>query len=166
MTPGAGQGVDWPRLRAVILPFLWPRESTELRVRVVLAFTLLVAAKVITVQVPFFFKAVIDRLSGPEGAALALPLAALLAYGLARLVCHAASASCATASSPRSPSGPARRVSLKVFQHLFNLSLRYHLERRTGELARITERGVQAITLPARHDSVQRRARRCSSSAW
>ena len=39
----------------------------------------------------------------------------------------------------------ARRVSLKVFQHLFQLSLRYHLERRTGELARITERGVQAI---------------------
>ena len=77
--------VDWRRLKAVILPFLWPRESAELRLRVVVAFALLVLAKLITVQVPFFFKAVVDRLSGPEGALLVLPLAALLAYGLARL---------------------------------------------------------------------------------
>jgi ABC-type transport system involved in Fe-S cluster assembly fused permease/ATPase subunit len=144
MTPGPGRGVDWPRIKAVILPFLWPRDSLELRARVVVAFSLLVAAKLITVQVPFFFKAVVDRLSAPEGALVALPLAALLAYGVARL----------TASGfgelrdgifAKVAEHAARRVSLKVFQHLFNLSLRYHLERRTGELARITERGVQAI---------------------
>ena len=144
MTPGPGREVDWPRLRAVILPFLWPRESLDLRLRVVVAFALLVAAKIITVQVPFFFKAVVDRLSAPEGALLALPLAALLAYGVARL----------TASGfgelrdgifAKVAERAARRVSLKVFQHLFDLSLRYHLERRTGELARVTERGVQAI---------------------
>ena len=77
--------IGWRRLKAVILPFLWPRESAELRVRVVLACALLVLAKLITVQVPFFFKAVVDGLSAPDGALLALPLAALLAYGLARL---------------------------------------------------------------------------------
>ncbi len=138
------QGVGWRRLKAVILPFLWPRESTELRVRVVAAFALLVVAKLITVQVPFFFKAVVDRLSEPDGTLLALPLAALLAYGLARLSA-AGFGELRDAIFAKVAERAARRVSLKVFQHLFDLSLRYHLERRTGELARITERGVQAI---------------------
>ena len=112
--------------------------------RVVAAFALLVVAKLITVQVPFFFKAVVDRLSGPEGALIALPLAALLAYGLARLTA-AGFGELRDAIFAKVAERAARRVSLKVFQHLFQLSLRYHLERRTGELARITERGVQAI---------------------
>jgi ATP-binding cassette subfamily B protein len=140
----ASQGVGWQRIKAVILPFLWPRESRELRVRVVAAFALLVVAKLITVQVPFFFKAVVDRLSTPEGALVALPLAALLAYGLARLTA-AGFGELRDAIFAKVAERAARQVSLKVFQHLFALSLRYHLERRTGELARVTERGVQAI---------------------
>ncbi|HEX3209413.1 MAG TPA: ABC transporter ATP-binding protein/permease [Geminicoccaceae bacterium] len=144
MTRGRSRGVDWPRIKAVILPFLWPRESLELRIRVVVAFTLLVAAKLITVQVPFFFKAVVDRLSAPEGALLALPIAALLAYGLARLTA-AGFGELRDGIFAKVAERAARRVSLKVFEHLFDLALRYHLERRTGELARVTERGVQAI---------------------
>jgi ABC-type transport system involved in Fe-S cluster assembly fused permease/ATPase subunit len=144
MTPG--RGVDWPRIRAVILPLLWPRDSTELRVRVVLAFALLVAAKVITVQVPFFFKAVVDSLSESEGALLALPLAALLAYGFARLA-SSGFTELRDGIFAKVAERAGRRVSLEVFRHLFDLSLRYHLERRTGELARITERGVRSITL-------------------
>ena len=57
----ASSTLDWPRVRSVILPFLWPRESAGLRVRVVIALALLVVAKIITVQVPFFLKAVVDR---------------------------------------------------------------------------------------------------------
>ena len=140
----ASRGVDWQRIKSIILPFLWPRESAQLRLRVVIAFALLVLAKIITVQVPFFFKAVVDRLSGPEDALLVLPLAALLAYGLARLAA-AGFGELRDAVFAKVAERAARRVSLKVFQHLFQLSLRYHLERRTGELARITERGVQAI---------------------
>ena len=140
----ANPRIGWQRIKAVILPFLWPRESTELRVRVVAAFALLVLAKLITVQVPFFFKAVVDRLTAAEGALIALPLAALLAYGLARLLA-AGFGELRDAIFAKVAERAARRVSLKVFEHLFQLSLRYHLERRTGELARITERGVQAI---------------------
>jgi ABC-type transport system involved in Fe-S cluster assembly fused permease/ATPase subunit len=136
--------LDWSRIRSVILPFLWPRESAGLRARVVIALILLIAAKLITVQVPFFFKAVVDRLSEPESTALALPLAALLAYGLARLTA-AGFGELRDAVFAKVAERAARHVSLKVFQHLFALSLRYHLERRTGELARITERGVEAI---------------------
>jgi ATP-binding cassette subfamily B protein len=137
--------LDWPRVRSVILPFLWPRDSAGLRARVVVALLLLIAAKLITVQVPFFFKAVVDSLSAPAGAALALPLAALLAYGLARL-CASGFSELRDAIFAKVAETAGRQVSLRVFSHLFNLSLRYHLERRTGELARVIERGVEAIT--------------------
>ena len=139
----AGRGVDWQRIKAVILPFLWPRESVQLRVRVVVAFALLVVAKLITVQVPFFFKAVVDRLSGPEDA-----------------LSPCRSPRCSP--RPGTPGGRGLRRAARRgvrqgrragrtaglaqgLRHLFQLSLRYHLERRTGELARITERGVEAI---------------------
>ena len=56
----ASSTLDWPRVRSVILPFLWPRASAGLRARVVIALVLLIAAKLITVQVPFLFKAVVD----------------------------------------------------------------------------------------------------------
>src|SRR5919106_1551429 len=144
MTPPSTT-LDWPRIRSVILPFLWPRESAGLRARVVIALLLLIAAKIITVQVPFFFKAVVDGLSEPEGALLALPLAALLAYGLARL-CASGFSELRDAIFAKVAETAGRLVSLRVFSHLFNLSLRYHLERRTGELARVIERGVEAIT--------------------
>jgi ATP-binding cassette, subfamily B, heavy metal transporter len=145
MKRAAGSTLDWRRVRSVILPFLWPRESAGLRVRVVVALILLITAKVITVQVPFFFKAVVDSLSEPESAALALPLAALLAYGLARL-CASGFSELRDAIFAKVAETAGRLVSLRVFSHLFSLSLRYHLERRTGELARMIERGVEAIT--------------------
>jgi ATP-binding cassette subfamily B protein len=138
--------LDWPRIRAVVLPFLWPRDSLELRLRVVLAFVLLVAAKVITVQVPILFKTVVDALSEPDAAMLALPLAALLAYGIARLT-SSGFTELRDGLFAKVAERAGRRVSLQIFGHLFDLSLRYHLERRTGELARITERGVRSITL-------------------
>jgi ATP-binding cassette subfamily B protein len=138
--------LDWPRIRAVVLPFLWPRDSLELRLRVVLAFVLLVAAKVITVQVPILFKTVVDALSEPDTGMLALPLAALLAYGIARLT-SSGFAELRDGLFAKVAERAGRRVSLQIFGHLFDLSLRYHLERRTGELARITERGVRSITL-------------------
>jgi ATP-binding cassette, subfamily B, heavy metal transporter len=145
MTRPQSATLDWPRVRSVILPFLWPRESAGLRARVVISLVLLIAAKIITVQVPFFFKAIVDRLSEPEGALLALPLAALLAYGLARLSA-AGFGELRDAIFAKVAETAGRRVSLRVFSHLFTLSLRYHLERRTGELARVIERGVEAIT--------------------
>ena len=141
----ASSTLDWPRVRSVILPFLWPRASAGLRARVVIALLLLIAAKLITVQVPFLFKAVVDTLSAPAGAALALPLAALLAYGLARL-CASGFSELRDAIFAKVAETAGRLVSLRVFSHLFSLSLRYHLERRTGELARVIERGVTAIT--------------------
>ena len=133
------------RAIAELLPHLWPKDARELRVRVVLAFVFLLLAKLINVAVPFFYKAVVDDLSLPEGSLLVLPLAALLAYGGARFGA-ALFAEARDAVFAKVAERAGRKVSLSVFQHLFQMSLRYHLERRTGELARAIDRGVKAVS--------------------
>jgi ABC-type transport system involved in Fe-S cluster assembly fused permease/ATPase subunit len=128
-----------------LLPHLWPRNATELRVRVVIALVLLLAAKLINVLVPFAYKAIVDGLTFEAGTVALLPLAALLAYGGARLGA-AFFAQAQDAIFARVEQQAGRRVALSVFRHLFRLSLRYHLERRTGELSRAVDRGVKAVT--------------------
>ncbi len=135
----------WPALVA-LLPYLWPKDSRELRARVVIAVALLILAKLINVAIPFFYKAIVDGLTAPEaGAIIALPLAALLAYGGARLG-TALFAQLRDAIFAKVAQHAGRQVSLSVFNHLFQLSLGYHLSRRTGELSRAIDRGVRAIT--------------------
>ena len=135
----------WPALLS-LAPYLWPRDSKELRIRVVVAVALLICAKLINVAIPFFYKAVVDGLTAPEaGAVIALPLLALLAYGGARLG-TALFAQLRDAIFAKVAQHAGRQVSLSVFNHLFRLSLRYHLGRRTGELSRAIDRGVRAIT--------------------
>ncbi len=135
----------WPAL-AGLLPYLWPKDSRELRARVIISVALLIFAKLINVAIPFFYKAVVDGLTAPEaGAIIALPLAALLAYGGARLG-TALFAQLRDAIFAKVAQHAGRQVSLSVFNHLFQLSLGYHLGRRTGELSRAIDRGVRAIT--------------------
>ncbi|HEX5079703.1 MAG TPA: ABC transporter ATP-binding protein/permease [Geminicoccaceae bacterium] len=144
MTDPAGP----PGLRSALvrlLPHLWPEDARELRVRVVLAFVFLLLAKLINVAVPFFYKAVVDQLTPGEAGLIALPLAALLAYGGARFGA-ALFEEARDAIFAKVAERAGRKVSLSVFQHLFTMSLRYHLERRTGELARAIDRGVKAVS--------------------
>ena len=135
----------WPALVSLV-PYLWPKDSRELRVRVVAAVALLIVAKLINVAIPILYKSVVDGLTAPEaGAIIALPLAALLAYGGARLG-TALFAQLRDAIFAKVAQHAGRQISLSVFNHLFQLSLRYHLGRRTGELSRAIDRGVRAIT--------------------
>ncbi|MEM8949158.1 MAG: ABC transporter ATP-binding protein/permease [Pseudomonadota bacterium] len=135
----------WPALIS-LAPYLWPKDFKELRIRVVIAVALLICAKLISVAIPFFYKAVVDGLTAPEaGAVIALPLLALLAYGGARLG-TSLFAQLRDAIFAKVAQHAGRQVSLSVFNHLFRLSLRYHLGRRTGELSRAIDRGVRAIT--------------------
>jgi ABC-type transport system involved in Fe-S cluster assembly fused permease/ATPase subunit len=130
---------------AELLPHLWPKDAPELRVRVVLAFIFLLLAKLVNVAIPFFYKAIVDGLSPAEGGLIVLPLAALIGYGGARFGATAF-AQLRDGIFARVAERAGRKVSLSVFQHLFQLSLRYHLERRTGELARAIDRGVKAVS--------------------
>jgi ABC-type transport system involved in Fe-S cluster assembly fused permease/ATPase subunit len=114
-----------------------------LRLRVGLALAALVAAKLVNIGVPFFLKAVVNAVSQPSLAAI--PLAALLAYGSARLGASAF-AELRDALFARVAQRSGRSLAMRVYRHLFDLSLAYHLQRRTGELARAIERGVQSIS--------------------
>ena len=110
--------------------------------RVVAAFALLVCAKLVNISVPFFLKAVVDEVSRPGLAAI--PLAALIAYGAARLGASLFG-ELQDAVFAKVGQRAGRRMALKVYEHLFQLSLAYHLQRRTGELSRAIERGVKSI---------------------
>ena len=127
-----------------LLPHLWP-PGWNLRTRVVAAVVLLLVAKLVNVLSPFAYKAIVDGLTVEEGLVATLPLAALLAYGGARLGA-ALFTQARDALFARVAQRAGRQVSLNVFRHLFRLSLRYHLERRTGELARSIDRGVKSVS--------------------
>lgn len=133
----------WRTLRAM-LPYLWPADETGLRVRVVGALACLVLAKVTNVIVPLFFKDAVDVLSKENAEALALPVGLLVAYGLARLL-TVVFQELREALFARVKMRATRVVALETFQHLHALSLRYHLDRQTGGLSRVIERGVKGI---------------------
>lgn len=125
------------------MPYVWPAGETGLRVRVVLAFACLLVAKIVTVYIPFFLKWTIDALSEPGLSVI--PLALLLGYGATRLL-GSVFQQLRDALFAKVGARAGRRLALAVYTHLFDLSLRYHLERRTGELARAIDRGVKALS--------------------
>ena len=126
-----------------LLPYLWQR-SFEMRARVVLAIFLLVLAKVANVYVPILYKQAIDILGADQAAVIVVPVALLIAYGVVR-VATVAFGELRDAIFAKVAERAIRMVSLRVFEHLHRLSLRFHLERRTGGLSRAIERGVKGI---------------------
>jgi ATP-binding cassette, subfamily B, heavy metal transporter len=131
-------------LMALVLPYLWPRDEPSFRRRIVLAFAALIAAKLVNIATPFFLKHVVDSLSVQTVAAI--PLAALLGYGAARLGAGLFR-ELRDALFARVGYRAGRKVALETYRHIFGLSLRYHLERRSGELARAIDRGVAGVNL-------------------
>ncbi len=132
----------WREVAGLVLPHLWPAE-TALRRRVMVAVVFLVAAKLVNIAVPFFLKGVVDSLS-LQGVA-AVPVAALIAYGAARLGASVF-IELRDAVFANVAQRAARVIARNLYAHLFDLSLRYHLQRRTGELSRAIERGVSAVS--------------------
>ena len=128
-------------------PYLWPQGALELRVRVVLALVLLIAGKLVNITIPFFYKAAVDALSGPAAAqagAIAVPIAVIFGYGAARVMSQGFN-ELRNAVFAKVGQRAVRQVALSVFRHIHALSLRFHLERRTGGLARAVERGTAGI---------------------
>lgn len=129
--------------------YLWPKDDIGARVRVSTAVTLLIGAKLVTVQVPFFFKSIVDSMN-IDSAAIGgtIPTVAasmILAYGAARVSAtlfgelrNAVFASVAQKAI--------RRVAANVFEHLLRLDLNFHLQRQTGGLTRAIDRGTKGIS--------------------
>ncbi len=134
---------DLATIRA-LLPYLWPAGEWGLRVRVVIAMLFLVAAKAANVVVPIFLKLAVDGLGGAANAAVVLPLAVILGYGLARVLAQAFG-EIRDAVFTRVAQRAIRLAGLRTFRHLHRLSLRFHLERKTGGVARAVERGTKGI---------------------
>ncbi|XP_010433193.1 PREDICTED: ABC transporter B family member 23, mitochondrial-like [Camelina sativa] len=142
------------KILRTISSYLWMKDDSELRFRVVAALACLVGAKFLNVQVPFLFKLAIDLLSSSSSsiadsnpyllAAFATPSSVLIGYGIARSGSSAFN-ELRTAVFSKVSLRTIRSVSRKVLSHLHDLDLRYHLNRETGALNRIIDRGSRAI---------------------
>ena len=129
---------------ARFLPYLWPKDAPELRARLVIALVLVALAKGITLAMPFAYKAVIDAMSGTTSEAVLVIVAMVVAYAGARFG-GVLFDNLRNAIFEAVGQDAARRLSTDVFAHLHRLSLRFHLERKTGALTRIIERGTKSI---------------------
>jgi len=136
--PGTA-GDDLKTLRA-LAPFLW-----AWRGRVLLSLGFLVLAKLANVGIPLVLKDIVDSLDLTRQSLLVLPLSLLAMYGLLRLASSLFN-ELRDALFARVRHGAMRSVSLKVLQHLHQLSLRYHLERKTGGLSRDIDRGTRSVS--------------------
>ncbi|RQO75920.1 metal ABC transporter permease [Aquitalea sp. FJL05] len=135
--PAPGNRNDLQTLKT-LLPYLWAFKG-----RVVLALACMILAKVAAVTVPLYLKDIVDQLSVPA-TLLAVPVMALVGYGVARLT-SSVLGELRDAVFARVIQGAVRSVARSVFQHLFRLSLRFHLERQTGGMSRDIERGTKGI---------------------
>ena len=128
---------DWKTIRT-LLPYL-----REFKGRVALSMVFLILAKLANVGVPLVLKSIVDALNRPK-ALVVLPLFLLLAYGALRLG-NTLFAELRDVVFAKVLQRSIRRVALKVFRHLHDLALRFHLERQTGGVSRDIERGTAGI---------------------
>lgn len=140
---GQGPSADWTTLRTLV-PYLWPPDQPALRARVVVAMILLVAAKGVGVGIPLLYKQAVDALTTRPDMVLAVPVAVLLAYGLARIL-SGTFAELRDVVFVKVAQSAIRSVGLGVFRHLHRLGLRFHLDRQTGGVSRAIERGTKGI---------------------
>ncbi|KAF7945504.1 hypothetical protein EAE96_010271 [Botrytis aclada] len=139
---------DWAIIKEMS-QYLWPKDNMGTRVRVGLSLGLLVGAKVLNVQVPFYFKSIVDAMNvdfaALGGTATTVAGSMILAYGLTRIgatlfqeVRNAVFASVAQKAI--------RKVACNVFDHLLRLDLNFHLTKQTGGLTRAIDRGTKGIS--------------------
>lgn len=131
-------------------PYMWPTERPDLRMRVVWATVYLIISKVVLILVPYFFKWATDALNGKLEISELLPvvligpLMLVAAYNLARIV-QAGLNQLRDALFASVGQYAVRKLAYRTFVHMHQLSLRFHVERRTGGLSRIIERGTKGI---------------------
>ncbi len=150
----SGEGGALFRTIVQLWPYIWPADRHDLKLRVVFATVLLFLAKFATIAVPFTFKWATDALAGHGTApvapgniitwAVAAPVVMTLAYGGMRIV-MALLTQWRDGIFAKVAMNAVRRLAMLTFDHMHLLSLRFHLERKTGGLTRVLERGRNAI---------------------
>lgn len=147
------------RTLLALWPYIWPGDRADLKARVAWAMVLLLIAKVATLIVPFTFKWATDALSGQPSApvfasdwlgwVVAAPVALTLAYGGMRVL-MAVLTQVRDGIFAKVAMHAVRRLAILTFKHMHELSLRFHLERKTGGLTRVLERGRNGIEVIVR----------------
>ncbi|MBN8996369.1 MAG: ABC transporter ATP-binding protein/permease [Rhizobiales bacterium] len=136
-------------------PYMWPKDRPDLRQRVVIAIAVLVAAKVITVLVPYTYKWATDALVHPAAGSakpadlglmilVTVPIMLIVANGVGRILLGVFN-NLRDALFAKVGQHAVRDLASKTFVHMHGLSLRYHLQRRTGGLQRVIERGTTGV---------------------
>lgn len=127
------------------LPYLWPKSAPGLRVRIVIALGLVVVSKLVQVYgAPFALQGAIDRMAGGSRDAVWLVVALVAGYALARFG-SVLFDNLRNTVFEKVGQDATRRLAADVFRHLHQLSLRFHLERRTGAITKVVERGTKSI---------------------
>src|SRR6201993_1606851 len=144
---------------AHLWPYIWPGDRADLKVRVVWSMVLLLAAKLATFAVPFTFKWAIDALTGADTAPaqssnwtlwlIASPLIMTLSYGALRVL-MAVLTQWRDGIFAQVAMHAVRKLAYRTFVHMHELSLRFHLELKTGGLTRVLERGRLGIEVIVR----------------
>ena len=137
-----------------LVPYVWPKGRRDLHARVIAAFIALMLAKTVTLAVPIAYKNTVDYLTGAEGAGASagttilglaiVPIMLIVAYGVGRIL-MVLFAQVRDVIFTVVTQNAVRELANRTFRHLHSLSLRFHLERRTGGLNRVIERGVNGV---------------------
>jgi ATP-binding cassette subfamily B protein len=145
--PAVEEGDGAPSFRPLwmLMPYLWPKGQPELRLRVVVSVLFLILATAATSWSPLFYGYAIDRLAKtPAQIAIGAVIALIAAYTVSRILMQAL-AQLRDGIFAKVQYHAMREVAVSTFAHVHTLSLRFHLERKTGGLSRVIERGTKGI---------------------
>ena len=133
-----------------LFPYIWPKGRNDIKSRIIIALIILILAKILTVLVPYTYKWATDAIVGDNTApniipiVLLTPVMLIIAFGVGRILMVAFN-QLRDALFVKVGQTAVRSLGKKSFHHLHSLSLSFHLNRRTGALSRITDRGVKGI---------------------
>ena len=128
-----------------VVPYLWPRDRFDVRLRVILALVLLIFAKAVINFAPFLYRDAVNALTESGNSPFLLGAVGLtVAYGSARLLSRGFEQLRDVVFAVVAQRA-FRNLALETFQHIHKLSLRYHISRKTGALSRVIERGVKGL---------------------
>ncbi len=141
--PSSGEGRNGFQTIRTLLPYLWPSGENAVKLRVLAAAAMLIAAKIATVYIPIVYSHAVDALA-PKDHMLTVPFALIAGYAVLRMA-SSGFAELRDAVFASVQQRTIRKVAFETFEHLHRLSLRFHLDRQTGGLSRAIERGTGGI---------------------
>ena len=140
----SGDGAPSLRPLYMLLPYLWPKGRPDLRLRVVVSLVCLAFAILATVANPYILGLVTDQFHSLTGTAIAVAFGLIFAYVFSRIMMQAF-AQLRDGIFAKTQYAALREVGVSTFAHVHTLSLRFHLEKKTGGLSRVIERGTKGI---------------------